>query len=308
VAACEVCGHNFHPKKQSVMKTANRLACMGFALTTLSNISSAAVLLSENFDSYADQAAFEALWIPNGSVVPTSASLATDQASSPLKSVRVDGTTTTGLQRNQRSFAETSSIGTIADDYLIIFSFDFYDSNAAAAPYRQHSFLQDGAAPTGTGQSIGMGLNNNQLLSSSGGNFYMARILGYTPPTIDPDGGPDETGTLTSGGFFKLNDFANSPLRTTGWNNLKVVIGSDDGLSADFEFFVNDTLAERVSNVGTAATLRSYDNVRLGSGLSNAGNAAWYDNFAVEVVIPEPSTIGLCLMGTLALGCRRRRH
>jgi PEP-CTERM motif len=291
------------------MKTTIHLASIGFVLTVMSNVSWAVVLVSENFDGYADQAAFEAAWIPNGTVAPISATLATDQASSPSKSIRVDGTTTTGQQRNQRSFSETSTIGTIADGYSIIFSFDFYDSNAAAAPYRQHSFLQDGATPTGTGQSIGMGLNNNQLLSASGGNFYMARILGYTPTTIDPDGGPNEGGTLTSGGFFKLNDYNNTlTLRTTGWNNLKVVINSDDGLSADFEFFVNDTLAERVSNVGTAAQFRSYETIRLGSALSNASSAAWYDNFSVQVVIPEPSTIGLSLVGALAFAWRRRRH
>jgi hypothetical protein len=69
---------------------------------------------------------------------------------------------------------------------------------------------------------------------------------------------------------------------------------------------VNGILAERVSNVGTSATLRSYDAIRLGSGVSNAGNAAWYDNFSVQV-IPEPSTMGLGLLGTLLLACHRRR-
>ena len=292
---------------KNVMKTAILSTRIGFTIAAITPFSSAAVLVSENFDGYADQAAFEAVWLPNGTVAPTSATLANDRASSPSQSIRVDATTTTGQQRNQRAFAETDSVGTIASGYVIMFSFDFYDSNAAAAPYRQHSFLQDGSAPSGTGQSIGMGLNNSQLLSGSGGNFYMARILGYTPTAVDPDGGPNEDGTLTSGGFFKLNDFAGSPVRSTGWNNLKVMISSDDGLSADFAFYVNGTLAERVSNVGTAAQFRSYDYIRLGSGLSNASNAAWYDNFAVEVAIPEPSSIGLGLIGSLALACRRRR-
>jgi hypothetical protein len=153
-----------------------------------------------------------------------------------------------------------------------------------------------------------MGLYNNQTISNSGGNFYMARILGYTPPTIDLDGGPTEVSGLASGAFFKLNDFANAPLRSTGWHNLMVEISTDDGLSADFKFFVDGILAERVSDVGSAATLRSYDTVRLGSGLSNGGNAVWYDNFSVQVVIPEPSAVGLGLLGTLALACRRRRR
>ena len=70
--------------------------------------------------------------------------------------------------------------------------------------------------------------------------------------------------------FFKLNDFASSrpgrSARTTSmWS-----ISTDDGLSTDFAFYVDDVLAERVSNVGTAATIRSFDVIRIGSGLSNS--------------------------------------
>lgn len=285
------------------MNTAIRITCLSLGSAGMITLSQAAVIFSDDFDGYANQAAFEAAWTPIGTVAPISASLATDQASSGLQSIKVDGTATSGQQRNQRSFSETQLPST---SNTIVFSFDFYDSNAAAAPYRQFSEMRDGGG-TGTGQLIAMGLNNNQLLSWSGGNFFMARILGYTPTVADPDGGPDEGGTPGSGTYFKLNDFANSPLRTTGWHNLQVMIGTDDGASADFEFYVDGILAERVSNVGTAATFRSYDAIRLGSGVSNAGNAAWYDNFRVEIV-PEPSAVGLCLLGAgAALGLRRRR-
>ncbi len=289
------------------MKTSTRFLCSAALLAGMAVVSPAASVFYDNFDGYADQAAFEAAWTPIGTVTPLSATLATDQASSPLQSVRIDGTATTGQQRNQHSFAGTGPIDTLT---TISFSFDFYDSNPAAAPYRQFSVLQDGTG-TATGQIVGMGLNNNQLASASGGNFYMARITGYTPLAIDPDGGPGESGTLTSGMFFKLNDFASSPLRTVGWHNLKVVIGTDDGLSADFAFYVDNLLAERVNNVGTAAQFRSYDYIRLGSGFSNAGNAAWYDNFSVDVTaaaVPEPSTVGLCLFGALALIFSRGRQ
>lgn len=287
------------------MKNTKFYLYSGVLFVGMAMVSPAASVFYDNFDSYVDQAAFEAAWSPMGTVAPLGATLATDQASSPLQSVRVDGTATTGQQRNQRSFAESGLIDTFT---TITFSFDFYDSNPAAAPYRQFSVLQDGAG-TATGQVIGMGLNNNQLLNDSGGNFYMARITGFTPIATDPDGGPGEGGTLSSGAYFKLNDFANSPLRSLGWHNLKVVIGTDDGLSADFAFFVDNILAERVSNVGTAAQFRSYDFVRIGSGFSNAGNTAWYDNFSVEVTaVPEPSAIGLGLLGLAGLAGRVRRQ
>jgi hypothetical protein len=286
------------------MKTVFYLLSSALILSSMVRVSTAAVLLSDNFDGYADQASFEAAWTPIGTTAPVSGTLATDQASSATQSIRVSGTATSNQQRNQRSFAES---GIVTTTTVIVFSFDFYDSNASAAPYRQYSSLQDGATATGTGQIVAMGLNNSQLFDDSGGNFYMARILGYSPSTDDIDGGPDEGGTLGSGTFFKLNDFANSPLRSTGWHNLMVEISTDDGLSADFEFYVDGILAERVSNVGTAATLRSYDLVRLGSGVSNANNAAWYDNFSVAVVVPEPSMFGLGFMGILSFVSRRRR-
>ena len=57
-------------------------------------------------------------------------------------------------------------------------------------------------------------MNNNQTIANSGGNFYMARILGYTvPTTADPDGGPAES-VGGAGAFFKLND-TGVGLRTT---------------------------------------------------------------------------------------------
>ena len=117
----------------------------------------------------------------------------------------------------------------------------------------------------------------------------MARILGYLPATgADLDGGPNETqtansGVNNSGMYFKLNDFGAAGLRSAGWHNLKVVLTTDDGLSTDYEFYVDNVLAERVSNIGTAATLRSYDNIRIGSGVSST-QAAYYDNMSVEFI------------------------
>ena len=117
----------------------------------------------------------------------------------------------------------------------------------------------------------------------------MARILGYTPTLVDPNGGPNEEGTLSSGSVFKLNDYGVG-LRSTGWHNLGVRISN-----TTFEFYVDGLLAETVAN---AFTLRSYDSVRLGSGLSST-TAAFYDNVNVELnppPIPEPSALNLTAM------------
>jgi hypothetical protein len=272
----------------------------------------AAVILLDKFDSYANQAAFEAAWPAIGTTAPVSADLSTanpNQVAVPDKSVEVDGTATNNQQRNQRTFAET---GAASITQSMFWSFDFYDSLPTGNPQRQYANLQDGAAPgtTPPGQLLSMGLNNNQLGTASGGQFYMARILGYTvPTTADPDGGPNES-VGGAGAYFKLNDFGVGA-RTLGWHNLRVVVSTDDGLSADYDFYVDGQLAERVHNVGTATGLRSYDLIRIGSGLSNGGQTAYFDNMRVQtgssILIPEPSSFVLVLgLVGAALAARRR--
>jgi hypothetical protein len=258
-------------------------------VSVISSQASATVLLNDTFDTYANQAAFQAVWTPIGTVSPTSAALSSAQFLSSPNSVNVPGTTANSQSRNRGTFAESGTIG-IGDK--LVFSFDFYDSAPTGAPARNYANLQDSTAPSGTNQLIAMGFNNNQTGANSGGQFYMARILGYTvPTTADPDGGPAES-VGGSGAFFKLNDFGMGA-RSLGWHNLKVVLTTDDAASTDYSFYVDNQLAEKVSNVGTAASIRSYDNITLGSGLSNNSTAAYFDNVHLEFIpaaVPEASS------------------
>ncbi len=269
---------------------------------------SAVFVLSDNFDSYANQAAFEAAWPAIGTTAPLSGVLSTTQASSSPNSIYNPGTTTGSQSRNRRAFSETSTLSTsgnlgIGDQ--LIFSFDMYDSAPAASPARNYVNLQDSTAPSATNQLVAMGFNNNQTGGNSGGQYYMGRILGFSPPTVDPDGGPNEAGTLGSGAFFKLNDFGVG-LRSLGWHNLKVILSTDDGLSTDYSFYVDNALAERVSNVGTTASIRSYDNIALGSGLSNASTDVYWDNVQLEYIpaaVPEANAFAaIAMVGLVSLG------
>lgn len=193
----------------------------GAVLASLSLLNANAVdLVNENFDGYLDQAAFVAAW-PVVGATPSGALQGTNWVSA-ARGVYFG----TIAQRNGLTFTETGLPDSTLN--LITFSFDFYDSNAALSPYRQFVNLQDTAAPSATSQLIAMGLNNNQTSANSGGNYYMGRILGFTPTLVDPNGGPNEDGVLSAGSFFKLNDFGVG-LRSTGWHNLRVVISSDDG-------------------------------------------------------------------------------
>ena len=276
-----------------------------FSLLAAGLISSAqasTIYLNDNFDGYADQAAFQAAWPAIAAGTPASAELSTAQSVSIPNSVRVPGTTVTGQSRNRRSFADTDAL--FVGNEKLVWSFDFYDSSPTTSPARNYSNLQDTTAPGSTNQLIAMGFNNNQSNTNSGGAYYMARILGYSPAAADPDGGPGETGTLGSGAFFKLNDFG-AGLRSLGWHNLKVEIDTDDGIATDYSFFVDGVLAEKVSNVGTV--LRQYDNIVLGSGLSNASTEAFFDNMQLSTV-PEPTSLLLAGVLGMAMSCARSRR
>ena len=284
------------------------------------SIAHGATIVSDNFDGYANQAAFEAAWVPIGSTLDTtkkSAQLSTAQASSAPNSafvpVSTTATTTSTEFRNRRTFAETSTLasaGNLGIGDTITWSFDYYDSTPAGAPQRNFANLQDTTAPGSSNQLVSMGLNNNQTAANSGGQFYMARILGYTvPTTADPDGGATES-VGGAGAYFKLNDFA-AGARSLGWHNLKVVISTDDGVATDYAFYVDSVLAERVDNIGGAGTIRSYDNIAIGSGLTNGGVSAYFDNMSLAVtpvVVPEPATMALVGLTCVSLLAARKRR
>lgn len=232
---------------------------------------SAQVLLQDSFDSYADQAAFQAVWTPIGAT--PSGTLTSSQSVSAPNSINF----ATVAQRNERTFTES---GLPATGNVVRFSFDYFDSNAGLAPYRQYANLQDSTAASGAGQLISMGLNNNLTSAAEGGNFYMARILGFN-----------------SNAYFKLNDNP-ALLRSTGWHNLAVEISD-----LNYSFFVDGMLAETVPNT---FTLRSYDVVRLGSGLSSTAEA-FFDNVSVQA-IPEPGTWALASVAAVGFLVLRRRQ
>ena len=64
-----------------------------------------------------------------------------------------------------------------------------------------------------------------------------------------------------------------------------------------------------MSNVGTASSLRQYDNIALGSGLSNGSTEFFVDNMQLEFVkaVPEPGTFALVGMGLIGLCSVARR-
>ena len=282
------------------MSSSIRFAVAVSAVGILAVSTHAAVVVDDGFE-YASQAAFDAVWTP----ITTSPTLDSSRFATGAKSVTVPGSATVATARARLTFGDIAAPSTST---TVTWSFDFYDSLSTAPPARNYANLQDTTAPAGTNQLISMGLNNNQSTTNSGGNYYMARILGYTPLATDVDGGPGETGTLGAGAYFKLNDYGVG-LRTTGFHNLKVIVNTDDGLSTDYAFYVDNVLAETVNNVGTAASsFRQFDNIALGSGLTDAGTEAGFDNmFLSTVTTPEPTTLAAMGLVGASLFARRRR-
>jgi hypothetical protein len=232
------------------------------------------VLMQDNFDSYANQAAFNAVW---PATVGTGGTLSTAQANSSPNSVLDAATPATS--RNDRSFTAT----TPAPGSPLQFQFEFFDSNGGAAAYRQVSSLISGAG-TASGQLVSLGLSNN--IAST---LYMARVLGF-------DGGNG------SGAFFQL---AGTPTRSTGFHLLEAIV-STDGTTNSINFFVDGTPS---TTVATGFTLRAYDSVRLGSGLTSAQPAA-FDDVLVQVpsALPEPTSLALLGLAGVGFVVRRSRR
>ncbi len=96
--------------------------------------------------------------------------------------------------------------------------------------------------------------------------------------------------------WFILNG-PGAPTRSTGWHELSAVF-TDTAI----EFYVDgvNALSDVAMSYASAAGAISFDRVTVGSGLSSANGVGYYDNVRVEV-IPEPSTIGLSVLGGLSL-------
>ncbi len=250
-------------------------------------------ILEETFDTYADQAAFEVAWPPFfnttlGANHP-SMELSTEQALSGTKSAKnipvSSAAGTAASPRNQTFFTDS---GLPAADNLVHFEFDFYDTAPDDAPYRAYTGIFNSLAPSSSGGLVQMGMNNNQTLSANGGNYYMGRVFGYDPLV-------DGESVGGNGVFFKLNgvgtdDPAAVPLRSLGWHKFGVTISD-----LDFKFYVDGILARVVDRAdgfnGVPVVVRSFDEIRLGAGVSNLDHASYVDNVKVVLNPIAPPTI-----------------
>ena len=71
-------------------------------------------------------------------------------------------------------------------------------------------------------------------------------------------------------------------------------MGSLVGGSAQYDFYIDNIL----SGTGTSTVTSTFDWIVMGSGLSSS-HGMWYDD--VVMTVPEPTTLGLSLLGGLGM-------
>lgn len=251
----------------------------GSAALLVAGTASAALI--DDFESYADQAAFEAAWprIYSGSTMSLLQGFGYDPGGTDPLPQSVHGVaganSTTRNYRNLDSF--TAYQGT--DTNPVKFEFWLFD--------------QDPSLPGGTGPR-----NFNEVRAYTGDGYGQGSLQGIIAMGLYNSPAPVSNlharvywGGLSA--WYALN----SP-RKAGWTKMTALVKS-----TQVEFYVDDVLDTTVTFTDPA---KNYvmDCAVLGSGLTSVGYDVAFDNFEVSV-IPEPATLVLLAAGGILL--RRRR-
>ena len=258
-----------------------RLARIGaaliFALGPMALSGSAATILTDDFESYADTAALNAVW-PVGAGNDTQTFLDAGPAGSTNTSKTVH--TTNRLGRRDRTFAAT--IPTLSEPLVV--SYDLYDAAAGGNEYLQ-ILAPNAAALT---QLISIGKSNLGTTNGANNpNKYQARVA------------------FPSAGAGGVNWINLNTDRAIGWHRFSAEI-----FPTTVNFYVDGVLdtanVPRLSGVADPFTV-----VRLGSGLSTLAEVGYYDNVSITTgVVPEPGTVTMLALGGLfgvATAWRKRR-
>ena len=217
-------------------------------------ISNGQVIISDTFDSYANQAAFQAVW-------PTATSslvLGTAVAHSTPNALYSAASTTTSYQ-NQRNFAETVA----SDAYPLELTFWFYDGGGSGAAGNQWVELRD-YAPAAT-QLIQVG-----VYGGSSTTYYSARVA-YPP-----------------GNGWALMSENGAPQRSVGWHQFRVVIKS-----TTIDFYLDNVLASGNRAYASTQGSISWEQIRVGTAYTSTATAAYYDDVVLQSVStgPQPPAI-----------------
>ncbi|MFH0979924.1 MAG: hypothetical protein V2A79_00095 [Planctomycetota bacterium] len=219
----------------------------------------------DNFESYANQAAFDAVWAPG----PSDANLQL----STLKNATPGGAKSMYSPMGGTSGAAWSSVYTLAsrvsgtDTHPLIYTVHMYDTQGAiSSSYRQWAEIKDDVVIGGVpNQVVAYGVTSyfssySEVLNV---NRYFGRI------------------EYSSAHYFNLDGLA--PPRTVGWRTFTAVIKT-----STVDFYVDGKLAER--DMPRDPANGNFNNVYIGSGFSSTYGDAWYDDACItkgRVTFPE---------------------
>lgn len=232
---------------------------------------SGAILIQDDFESYTSTPELDAAWPIADRTTNPSGGPATFLDNGPAGSTNTSQTihNTTRTSRS-RSFTPTAP----TNDEPLVLSLDIYDSNAADTAINQYAQIRNFNSTGSLTQLISIGISSL---------------------------GPDDTNYQARVAFGSVNWISLNTDRSTGWHSFKAEIFPDS-----VNFFVDGVLDTTVTGI-TGGVGNPYSQVFAGpTGLSDRAEDGYYDNVVVEAV-PEPTSLALVGLGSLALLARRRR-
>lgn len=233
------------------------------AALAMSATAQGTVIVADDFESYADTTAMQAVWGAAGTGTLDTV------VGNPGQSMLFPG----GAQ-NQQTIATLQA--TPANP--IVYTVDIYDDGASA-----NKRTTAGLRSASVANLIEMGMYNSP-------SHYAVRAVLPGPSWVAFSSIVDDLGNPLNG------DGLNVPV--IGWHTYQVTL---DGTNATFTLDLNgDGNINATAVLAAAWHANGIDTVRLGTGLSSAGGSANFDNVSLEVV-PEPASLALLGLGGLAM-------
>ena len=235
----------------------------------------------DNFDGYANQAAFNAVWTANvgGTILGLES---TTNFSAP-----------NAIQQTTTALAQVNHLMTPIQGKVMDFSFKFFD-NGGSRDFAQVYSRVGTAFTSGLNGALSLGTFNTTV-----GGRYAARFSAATPANGAVFGdGATIISTSDTTGWFAL-----SITKTPGaWHTMEIVGGVDPSNSSRdiFKFYVDGVLGGSVANAPDFA----FNFAVLGGNNSTTVSGAAYDDYSITT-IPEPSSFALLTLSGLALTAGR---
>lgn len=257
--------------------TKNKLISVCLALIVslgFCSVSLATTIFSDDFESYADTTAMNAVWANGGT-----ATLDPNQGN-PGSSLFHPGSAGSFSGGNTNTVSVAGLTPTTANP--IVYSADIYDDGTSG-----NKRVTAGLRAAAGANLFEMGMYNNP-------SHYAVRVVLPGPSWLAFSNIVDDGGSPIS----------NSPV--VGWHRYQVTL---DGTQATFTLDLGSTGIINATEIVPVAFNGGFplDQIRLGgpSDFSSAGGGANFDNVSLAVV-PEPTTLALLGIAAVGLAVRRR--